>query len=82
VNLDIVAQNLFSFLATYVVYSVPSIALPIELPLRFSPTLHSLIFAAYSITEFIMDMLPILQNPMPTTSEISLTPHYILLKIF
>ena len=68
-NLDIVAQNFFLFLATYVVYSVPSIALQIELPLRFTPTLHSLTFAAYSITEFIMIMLPILLSPMPTASE-------------
>jgi hypothetical protein len=35
-NLDIVAQNFFLFLATYVVYSVLLIALQIELPLRFT----------------------------------------------
>jgi len=68
-NLDIVAQKFFLFLATYVVYSVLLIALQLELPLRFTPTLHSLVFAAYSITEFIMTMLPIPLSHMPTASE-------------
>ena len=67
-NLDIVAQNFLS-LATYVVYSVLSIALQIELPLCFTPTLHFLTFAAYSTTELIMIMLPILLTPMPTAPE-------------